>query len=142
MAGFKKMEAAAARRATPLRVGPGAPRGKTWTARGGGGRVARAVKKKARRANAAAPSDVAGRRLSQSPPVAPASVVILQAEVRDEVFAAEVAERVLELHQLDEDVVLGVEAGRGHRRLEVEGEPLLRALHPDALREVEEEREV
>src|SRR5687768_12128807 len=76
------------------------------------------------------------------PPVAAASVVILQAEVRDEVFAAEVAERVLELHQLDEDVVLGVEAGRGHRRLEVEGEPLLRALHPAALREVEEEREV
>src|SRR5215213_3040742 len=69
-------------------------------------------------------------------------VVVLKPEVRDEVFAAQVAERVLELHQLDEDVVLWVEAGRGHRRLEVEGEPLLRALHADALREVQEEREV
>src|SRR5437764_2625209 len=71
-----------------------------------------------------------------------ASVVVFEAEVRDEVFAAQVSERVLELHQLDEDVVLRVESGRGHRRLEVEGEPLLYALHADALREVEEEREV
>src|SRR5205085_1548218 len=47
-----------------------------------------------------------------------------------------------ELHQVDEDVVFGVETGRGHRRLEVEGEPLLNALHADALSEVEEEREV
>src|SRR2546421_71976 len=71
-----------------------------------------------------------------------ASVVVFEAEVRDEVFAAQVSERVLELHQLDEDVVFGVETGRGHRRLEVEGEPLLYALHADALSEVEEEREV
>src|SRR4051812_9489963 len=67
-----------------------------------------------------------------------ASVVVFEAEVRDEVFAAQMPERVLELHQLDEDVVLGVEAGRGHRRLEVEREPLLYPTHPDALREVEE----
>ena len=36
------------------------------------------------------------------------SVVVFQAEVRDQLFAAEVAEGVLELHHLDEDVVLGV----------------------------------
>src|SRR5438270_5943125 len=71
-----------------------------------------------------------------------ASVVIFEAEVRDEVFAAKVSERVLEFHQLDEDVVFGVESGRGHRRLEVEGEPLLYAAQTGALREVEEEREV
>src|SRR3712207_7994404 len=41
-----------------------------------------------------------------------------------------------------EDVVFGVEAGRGLRRLEVEGEPLLHAAHPGALRQIEEEREV
>src|SRR5947209_20616059 len=71
-----------------------------------------------------------------------ASVVIFEAEVRDEVFAAKVSERVLEFHQLDEDVVFGVESGRCHRRLEIEGEPLLYTFHADALREVEEEREV
>src|SRR6201992_1089093 len=70
------------------------------------------------------------------------SVVVFESEVRDEVFATKMAERVLELHQLYEDVVLGIEAGRGHRRLEVEGEPFLRALHPAALREIEKERQV
>src|SRR5215218_8120820 len=49
-------------------------------------------------------------------------VVILQPEVRDEVFAPQVSQSILELHELYKDVVLGVEAGRGHRRLEVEGE--------------------
>src|SRR5437588_4428267 len=52
------------------------------------------------------------------------------------------AQGVLELHQLDEDVVFGIETGRGHRRLEVEREPLLHAAHAGALRQIEKEREV
>src|SRR4051812_6176379 len=36
-------------------------------------------------------------------------IVVLGAEVGDELFAAHVAERVLELHELDEQVVLGVQ---------------------------------
>src|SRR3954471_6295143 len=66
------------------------------------------------------------------------SVVILQAEVRDQILAAHVTQRVLQLHQLDEQVVLRVEARRVHRALVIEGEPLLDAAHAGALREVEE----
>src|SRR5690349_10040673 len=43
----------------------------------------------------------------------PRLVVVLGAEVRDQLLAAQVAERVLQLHQLDEQVVLRVQAGRG-----------------------------
>ena len=39
-------------------------------------------------------------------------VVVLGAEVGDELFAAQVAQRVLELHELDEQVVLGIEPRR------------------------------
>src|SRR5687768_9052220 len=63
-------------------------------------------------------------------------VVILIPEVGDELFAAHVAHGVLELHELDEEVVLGVEAGGGHGALEVEGEPFLDAGHAAALGEV------
>src|SRR5258708_39946746 len=69
-------------------------------------------------------------------------VVVLEAQVRDELFPPQMAERVLELHELDEEVVLGVEAGGVHRALEVEGEPFLDAAHPRPPREVEEEGEV
>src|SRR5580765_28264 len=69
-------------------------------------------------------------------------VVVLTAEVRDELFALEVAQRVLQLHQLNEQVVLRIEAGRVHRRLEVEREPLLDAAHAGALREIEEQRDI
>ena len=61
------------------------------------------------------------------------SVVILKAEVSDEVFAAQVAQRVFQFHQLDKNIVLRIEAGRSLRRLEIEGEPLLYSLHPDTL---------
>ncbi len=62
--------------------------------------------------------------------------------MRDQVLALHPPQRVLELHQLDEDVVLGIEPGRGHRRLEVEAEPLLDAAHAGALRQIEEQHEV
>ena len=54
-------------------------------------------------------------------------VVILLAKVRDEVFANHPAQSVFQLHQLDEQVVLRIKLGRGHRRLEVEAQPLLNA---------------
>src|SRR6266496_2988081 len=74
-----------------------------------------------------------------------ALVVVLQPEVRDQFLALDVAQRVLHLDQLDEEVVLGIESRRGHRRLEVEAHPLLDA---DALqlaaarRQVEEQHDV
>src|SRR6266542_107292 len=51
------------------------------------------------------------------------ALVVIEAEVCDELLAREVAERVLELRLLDEEVVLGVEPLGGHRALEVEREP-------------------
>ena len=47
---------------------------------------------------------------SAPPGPAGASVVVLEPEVRDQLLAAQVAQRVLQLHQLDEEVVLRVEA--------------------------------
>jgi len=46
-------------------------------------------------------------------------VVVLQPQVGDEIFAAHPAQGVFELHQLNENIVLGIQAGRDHRRLEV-----------------------
>src|SRR3569623_1279416 len=69
-------------------------------------------------------------------------VVVLGAEVGDEVITLRVAERDLQLHELDEQVVLRVQAFLRHRRLPVEAQPLLDARHAGAVREVHEQREV
>ncbi len=61
------------------------------------------------------------------------SVVVLVTQVRDQFFAHHPAQRVFELHRLDEDVVLGVEAGGSLRALEIEAEPLLNAAEAGAL---------
>src|SRR5262249_25291745 len=47
-------------------------------------------------------------------------VVVLQAEVGDQRLAFQVAQSVLQLHQLDEQIVLGIESRRSHRRLQIE----------------------
>src|ERR1051326_5590203 len=49
-----------------------------------------------------------------------ALIVIFQSEVRDEIFSSHPAERVLQLHELDENVVLGIDFGRVHGRFKVE----------------------
>src|SRR5258706_6089039 len=72
------------------------------------------------------------------------SVVILEPEMRNQLGALEVAQSVLELHKLDEQIMLRIEARHRHRRLEIEAEPLLdaQALKPVApLRQVEEQDE-
>src|SRR5688572_30499294 len=71
-----------------------------------------------------------------------ASVVVLEPKVGDQFLAHHVAQRVLELHQLDKQVVLGVEPGGVHRTLEVERQPLLDAGHAGALGEIEKQRQV
>src|SRR5690606_3671636 len=63
-------------------------------------------------------------------------------EVGDEILAAHPPEGVLQLHQLDENVVLGIESRSRHRSLEVERQPLLDAPHAGALRQVEEQYQV
>src|SRR5439155_19585388 len=70
------------------------------------------------------------------------SVVILQPQVRDQLLASKVPQRVLELHELDEEVVLRIEPGGGHGALEIEGQPLLDAAHLRARGEVQEQGEV
>ncbi len=47
-------------------------------------------------------------------------VVILQPQMRDQLFAFQVPQRVLQLHQLDEQIVLRIQARCRHRRFEVE----------------------
>src|SRR5438309_10946580 len=54
-------------------------------------------------------------------------VIILQSQMSDQGFALKVAQGVLQLHGLDEQVVLRIQPGRGHRRLEVEAEPFMYA---------------
>src|SRR5271157_2455003 len=69
-------------------------------------------------------------------------VVILEAKVRDQILSSHPAQRILQLHELDENVVLGIQAGRRHRTFEIEGEPLLNAFHSRALREIEKQHQV
>ena len=58
------------------------------------------------------------------------------------VLAYDGPQGILKPHLLDEEVVLRVELGQGHRALEVEREPPLDAPYPRPLRQIQEEREV
>src|SRR3954471_11721379 len=69
-------------------------------------------------------------------------VVVLTAKMRDQLFAFQVAQSVLQLHQLDEQVVLRIQVRRVHRALEVERQPFLNAVHLRALRQVEKQGDV
>src|SRR4030095_5950777 len=70
------------------------------------------------------------------------SVVVFAAQVRDQLFAEEPAQRVLQLHQLDEQIVFGIQTRRVLRALEVERQPLLNARQARALGEIEKQRDV
>jgi hypothetical protein len=58
------------------------------------------------------------------------------------VLAHDGPQGILKLHLLDEEVVLRVELGQGHRALEVERELPMDAPHPRPLRQTQKEREV
>ncbi len=58
--------------------------------------------------------------------------VVFVAEVRDEIFVHHPAHRVLQLHRLNEQVVLRIQVRRCHRTLEVEAQPFLRARETSA----------
>src|SRR6266481_6800305 len=55
----------------------------------------------------------------------PGSVVILKAQMGDQLFAAQVAQRIFELHQLDKQVMFRIQPRNRHRRLEIKAEPFL-----------------
>src|SRR6266566_1451172 len=69
-------------------------------------------------------------------------VVVFTAQMRDELFALEISERVLQLHELNEQIVLRVQLRRVHGALEIERQPLLDARHLRALGEIHEQRDV
>src|SRR5688572_14737743 len=60
-------------------------------------------------------------------------VVVFKTEVSNQILTPHPAKRVFQLHQLDEDIMLGIQTWSGHRRLEVERQPLLNAAHARAL---------
>src|SRR5204863_10117764 len=70
------------------------------------------------------------------------SVVIFKTQMSDQVFSTKITQRVFEFHQLDKDIVFRIKAGRGLRRFEVEGKPLLNSLHAGALSQVEKQRQI
>src|SRR6266852_5233776 len=70
------------------------------------------------------------------------SVVILLPQVRDQVLAHHPAQRVLQFHQLNEQIMFGIQIGRGHRRFEIETQPLLNPSHARALRQIQEQNKI
>src|SRR5215471_8715258 len=95
------------------------------------------------------PAEMMGSAVSTpitSPPTsagcARRSVVVLTAQVGDELFALQITQSVFELHQLDEQIVLWIDGGRMHRTLEVERQPLLDAAHVRALGQIEQQRHI
>src|SRR6266545_4457264 len=71
-----------------------------------------------------------------------AAFVIVEPGVIQDFLADEDAKCVSELQMLDEEIVLGLQIRPRHRRLEVEGEPLLDAGEARAPREVQKERQI
>src|SRR5260370_2817855 len=70
------------------------------------------------------------------------SIVILLSQVRNHILSHHPAKCVLELHQLNEEVMLGIEPGCAHRRFEIEAQPFLNSTHPCTLRKIEEQNEI
>src|SRR5262245_41206658 len=69
-------------------------------------------------------------------------VVVFTSQMGDQIFALEEPKRVLQFQQLNEQIMLRVQALRMDRALEVERQPLLDAVHAGALGEVEEQGHV
>src|SRR5580700_6784501 len=73
------------------------------------------------------------------------SIVILQPQMGDQFLAAQMSQRVLQLHQLNKQIMLRVESRRSHRRFEIKTQPLLNAKPTQfcaALRQVHEQNQV
>ncbi len=73
------------------------------------------------------------------------SIVVLQPQVGDQVCACDMTQRVLQLHRLDKQIVLGIKPRGRLRRLEIKAQPLLNAdaaQFGSALGQVEEQHQV
>ena len=60
-----------------------------------------------------------GRRAGRLDRSRSISVVILQPQMRDQFLALQMPQRVLQLHQLNEQIMLGIQSRHRHRRLKV-----------------------
>src|SRR5688572_21437781 len=69
-------------------------------------------------------------------------IIVLKPEVSDQIFTAQVPQSVLQFHELNKDVVLRIQAGRGLWRFEIERQPLLHSLHTGPLGEIQKQRKV
>src|SRR5690349_20355429 len=68
------------------------------------------------------------------------SVVILPSQMGDQVLSLQIPQGVLQLHQQNEQIVLGVQARRVHRALVIEREPFLNAAHARPPGKIAEQR--
>src|SRR5437773_11496278 len=69
-------------------------------------------------------------------------VVVLETQVSNQIFAPQVAQSVLQLHQLNEDVMFRIQSWRGHRRLKIKRQPFLHTLHFGPLGKVKKQGEI
>src|SRR3984957_18009443 len=69
-------------------------------------------------------------------------VVVLEAKVGNQILSAHPTQGVLQLHQLNENVVLGIQSGSRHGSFEVEGQPLLDAFHARPLRQIQKQNQI
>src|SRR5271169_4218623 len=69
-------------------------------------------------------------------------VVVLEPKMCNQILSAHPTQRVLQLHQLNENVVLGIQPRSRHGSFEVEGQPLLDAFHARALRQIQKQNEI
>src|SRR6202161_1325452 len=69
-------------------------------------------------------------------------VVVLEPKMCNQILSAHPTQRVLQLHQLNENVVLGIQPGSRHGSFEVEGQPLLNAFHARPLRQIQEKNQI
>src|SRR6266853_4576618 len=70
------------------------------------------------------------------------SVVILLPKMRNQVLSHHPAQRILQFHRLDKQIVLWIKLGGAHRRFEVETQPFLNAAHPGTFSQIQEQNQV
>src|SRR5215471_12409020 len=69
-------------------------------------------------------------------------IVIFQTQMGDQILAPHPAQRILQFHELDKDVVLGINLRGVHGRLEVKRQPFLHPAHAGPLRQVHQQHDI
>src|SRR5436190_22066307 len=69
-------------------------------------------------------------------------IVIVETEVRNQVFASHPAQSILQLHQLNEQIMLRIEARSRHWAFKIEAQPLLYSAHSSAVCQIQKQHKV